>query len=664
MTACKRSDGHIAFEPSRCRQQPSACQITAFSLYLAFLDQLSPPDIQKLLGKWERLPHLVSLPGELTETSSAGTIRCADFFTEAATVIQEMDVIIGNPPWGSVKKNAPTTDAEKWCADPNRKCEHPNREKSIPFIWKAPAHLKWNGKVCFILPHGILFNHSETALRFQRSLLLTHAVDRVVNLTDFQFFLFEESKAPALVISYRKEKPSNNSHAVHYWAPKADWKIIQSEVLTISPQDRSKLMLREILDDLKSDDAPLIWKERFWATPRDRRLVGRLLLMPRLQEIVSQPGRGPAKRWTIAEGFQPFGENDPDSSQKLLTLPSDNFIEATNPNINLFVLDCDCQTLPSNQVSTRRLIRDTSIFTAPHVLVSQGFSHVAFSDVDVSFRHALRGIHGPTLDRNLLVFLAAYLRSNLAKYFVFHTSSNWGVSRAKVHVEELIRLPFPLPENTHDATRCKVIVQEAATIVTSAMATASRDLSNRTSIVHQAQNALEPLIEEYFDIDDVERMLISDTMQVIIPSFRPSRNKPDVPTITHSDASFRVAYSTLLCERLNNWAKNDYRIHATISVDAAIGVGIVVLEKTRRSETPTPLSASNGELLKTLDSLQHTAEKNCGSFELLSGLKVFHKNLLYITKPLGQRFWTATAALNDADEIAATILMRPTREKA
>ena len=62
--------------------------------------------------------------------------------------------------------------------------------------------------------------------------------------------------------------------------------------------------------------------------------------------------------------------------------------------------------------------------------------------------------------------------------------------------------------------------------------------------------------------------------------------------------------------------------------------------------------------------LQRTAAKSYGTFELVRGLKVFDKNLLYITKPLGQRFWTNTAALNDADEIAATILIRSAWERA
>jgi len=44
------------------------------------------------------------------------------------------------------------------------------------------------------------------------------------------------------------------------------------------------------------------------------------------------------------------------------------------------------------------------------------------------------------------------------------------------------------------------------------------------------------------------------------------------------------------------------------------------------------------------------------------GLKVFDRNTLSLIKPLAQRFWTRTAALNDADDIAATILMQPMRE--
>jgi hypothetical protein len=638
----------------------SACQITAFSLYLALLDQLSPPGIRQFFGKLGKLPYLISAPGETSTNPPGETIRCADFFTEAAVIPQKANIIVGNPPWGSAKDR--NTPAVRWCAE--RSLPHPDRQMATAFIWKAPSHLEDSGRVCFVLPHGTLFNHNDTAIRFQQSLFRTHAVDRVVNLTDYQFFLFEESRAPALVIRYGKEKPADSAHLIDYWAPKTDWAVTQAEIVSIPPHDRSRFTVREVLDDLKGDDAPLIWKERFWATPRDWRLLDRLSLMPRLRDIVGQPQGPGTKRWLIAEGFQPFGENDPPSSRKTLKLPAARFIRASHPSINLFILPDDCETLPSKQVETRRLIRNTSIFEAPHVLVSQGFSHIAFADFDVSFRHALRGIHGPTTDRDLLIFLAAYLRSDLARYFLFHTSSNWGVSRAKVHVEELLRLPFPLPDDTQNPKRCQTIVHEIAAAVTKAAEGASRDFSDREGIVRQTQDSIGKLIEEYFDIDDIERMLITDTAKIIIPSVRPSRGKPDVPTVKPSNDSLRASYTRLLCDRLNSWAKQEYRVHGKAVADSSIGVGMVVLEKTRREEKPTQLSASDGELLKTIDNLQRTAAKDHGTFELVRGLKVFHKNLLYVTKPLGQRFWTSTAALNDADEIAATILTRSAREGA
>ena len=293
----------------------SACQITAFSLYLAFLDQLSPPDIQKLLGKWDRLPRLVSVPGGTSTNPPVGTIRCADFFTEAANIPHKANVIVGNPPWGSSKDR--NTPAVRWCAE--RDLPHPNRQMATAFIWKR--HCTWTmaGKCASSCRTG------RCSITTTRPSVFSSRCSEPMRLiesstsTDYQFFLFEESQ-PALVIGYRKEKPADSAHLIDYWAPKTDWAVTQAEIVSILPQDRSRFTVREVLDDLKGDDAPLLWKERFWATPRDWRLLDRLSLMPRLRDIVGQPQGSDAKRWLIAEGFQPFGKNDPTSSRKTMKL--------------------------------------------------------------------------------------------------------------------------------------------------------------------------------------------------------------------------------------------------------------------------------------------------------------------------------------------------------
>ena len=69
------------------------------------------------------------------------------------------------------------------------------------------------------------------------------------------------------------------------------------------------------------------------------------------------------------------------------------------------------------------------------------------------------------------------------------------------------------------------------------------------------------------------------------------------------------------------------------------------------------MSALETDLIGALDRLRMTVTEKFNAFEMARGIKVFNENRLYIVKPLAQRFWTQTAALNDADEIAGSILM-------
>jgi hypothetical protein len=633
---------------------PSACRITAFSLYLAFLDQLSPPDIQKLLGKWDRLPNLVYTPNK--NSSKARTIYNIDFFTEPEILPEKVHYVIGNPPWGPVK-NPALSKPEVWCK--KKSLANPNREKAIPFIWKAPIHLEDGGHVSFILPHGILFNHKDPAIHFQESLFLTYTVNRVVNLADFNHFLFEESGAPAIIIQYSNGKNVVDSQPIDYWVPKTDWTVLKSDIIKILPQDRSKLKVGEILSDLKGDDGPQVWKKRFWATPRDWRLLERLTQLSRLRDIIGQSGKGVTKRWLIAEGFQPLGQSDNPANAKTIDLPSKFFINAKSENLNLFLSENDCVQFPSKQVVVReRSNKNVEIFKAPHVIVAQGFSHIAFADFDVSFRHALRGINGPIEDRELLIFLTAYLRSDLARYFIFHTSTNWGIYRQKVHLEELLRLPFPLPEKLTNPKESQKIVKEIARAVTSAMNDASQVFADREGIIDQTQHFINKLIYNYFDIDETEQILIKESSTIIIPSIQPSSGTIDIPSIKISNSNLLNSYSQLLCDRLNGWADQKYKIHCKILTNNSTGLGIAILEKAKCNEDPKQLPTIDHSLVTIISKLQKIIGKHNNTYELVRGLKIFDKNLLYITKPIGQRFWSQTAALNDADEIASTILMQ------
>ena len=635
----------------------TACRITAFSLYLAYLDQLSPPDIQALQKKGKALPQLVATDDKSSPASQIGNIRCVDFFADNVTFPTNVSLVVGNPPWGSIATS--NTPAGKWCSSHSRPI--PDKQIAAAFAWKAAEHISAGGKVCFLLPHGILFNHGTTAIPFQIAWVNAHEIERVINLADLRFLLFEKAIHPAIVVSYRQNAPSDASHTIEYWSPKADWTVTQAEVITIAPQDRTGITVGELLKDLASPDAPQIWKNRHWATPRDWRLLARLMTLPRLRDIVSQPREGTSpKRWLMAEGFQPFGPNDPEESRKQLTLPNRRFIPARSRALDLFILPDDCENLPSTSVEVRRLHSSPSIFKAPHVLVAKGFSSIAYADFDVSFRHALRGISGPRADSDLLAFLAAYLRSSLARYFLFHTSSNWGIYRPEVHVDEVLRVPFLLPDQNANPERSREIVRQVAQKIFNSAAATKANFLDRANQLQSASNAIEPLIGEYFDVLPTEADLINDTLTIIEPSIQPSLARMPVETVKPASAILCGSYLERVRSMLNGWGKRSGSIvHGQVLRSEPLGIGIVVLEKVHKSKHSEPLGDSGEDLIRVLDIIRKAIPKKYATLDVVRGVMVFDKNRLFVVKPIGQRYWTQTAAMNDADEVAGTILMRP-----
>jgi hypothetical protein len=509
------------------------------------------------------------------------------------------------------------------------------------------------------LPHGTLFNHNTTAVEFQKAWLREHTITRVLNLADFRWFLFDKAVHPAIVVSYKNQKPDSECRTIEYWAPKADWTATQAEVIAISPMDRSEILVGDLVKDLEGPDAPQTWKQRFWATPRDLRLLDRLSLYPRLRDHVrSSRESNSGKPWLMAEGFQPLGENDDPANAQVLKLPSKHFIAATSPDLDLFLLPDDCKTLRTDSVKVRnRSNKNTDIFRAPHVPITKGFQRIAFADFDVSFKHALRGIHGPESQRELLIFLAAYLRTPLAKYFMFHTSASWGMYRPEGHVEEVLRLPMPLPDQLQDSKRARGIVKEIAKLFTKHSNQVSAHFITRASVIQKANEEIESLVNEYFAIQPLEQILIADNLNIIIPSIQPTPKRMPVPTVKHSTKPQRDTYKSRVCEMLNGWAKGRHIVRGKTLASDAFGVGLVVLEKTLPSKEAALVGDSAGEILLALDRLRKISAAGQKAIDPIRGLMAFDGNQLYIVKPIGQRYWTETAALNDADEIAGTILM-------
>lgn len=623
----------------------TACRIAAFSLYLAFLDQLEPRDIQQLQEQGNVLPNLVGY-----------NILCKDFFDDDLNLPLDFDLIVGNPPWARGSGNE--TLAEQWC----KREGFPIAQKQLAygFIWKAPLHIREEGRICFLLPSAILLNHQTKALEAQAYWLSRYQVEQVINLSDMRFYLFDGAIRPALIVRYTNVFPDKYCHSVTYLVPKTEPETLKAEIISIAADDRVQIRLAEVLHNLEQGEAALAWKKCFWGTPRDQKFLSRLSSFPRLEDAIDPltvKSHQRTKRWIIGQGFQPEGANDNPEKSKVPPWDQNQlFLEGKSKAIDLLVLESDCSKVGDRFQRLRRL-PDEKIFQAPHVLITKGL-RVAFADFDVAFRHAIQGIHGSKQDIDLLKFLAVVLNSNFANYFLFHTSANWGTERDETHEEELLRLPFPFPEDTLSLSESREILSEVSHVLAQLKRSINQNFLSRTELITKAKHDLLRYVYQYYQIDEFEQILISDTVNYWIPSSTPNRGSIGIPTLKESTHQNRMEYTALLCNLLNTWAnRGQYQVSGQVCVSNKVGVGIIILQKTT-DKTPVTLSEreSSSQVDEILNRIKQMLPKHQGSLAFYRNLKVFDRDKLYILKPLTYKLWSKTTALNDADEISAAIL--------
>ena len=632
-----------------------ACRIAAFSLYIALLDQLSPSDIQKLQKKGKFLPYLVALKESDQNQNSGANLFHGDFFDETLPIRDDaFGLVIGNPPWTRPKKG-PKTTSEVWCE--SKGLPIPQRQTAAGFVWKAPRHLLAEGVVCFLLPAPLLFSHGK-GIEFQRKWLSEHTVEKVINLADMGFYLFAGSSHPALIAKYEKKPPDKQEHYIEYLTPKTEPETLRADILVISPEDRKDLRLLAILNVLERGGPAFVWKEAFWGTPRDRRFIDRLNEYTKLSDW----GDKHDEAWKVDEGFNRGGDGKPKQRPILHEIP---FLPAKSVSAYV-ILESGLMKAPPTY-EPRRMANE-AIFRKPHAVFPHAVSRkgkrikAGFSSFDCSFTQTIRGIHADKENEDELRFLTCALASPLALYFFFHTSFNWAIDRPHLLVAEYEAFPFPMPETKNE----REIIKLAAELHRGIESKVSKTPNEYKSIIQDHEAELDSLVFRYFNVDSWEEALIEDTVKVSIPSATPRRDEKSIPALEPSSQTDRSDYLNLLLEALNTWGKrSDKRIEGRTIISREANVGLVSLHKVDRSSSQTQVSESKSSesLVAALRRLSHLLPEETKSMRLLRNLKIFDGNRLDILKPLARRYWTKTAALNDADEIAAAVLTSSSNEK-
>jgi hypothetical protein len=658
-------------------KEETACRIACFSLYLAYLDFFDPPDIRDYVERTGKpLPKLLDYGDPLNNLKAdVPVIYKGDSLAGKTLAGREFDCIIGNPPWEGRQ----------------------SKQLAQKFMEKAPSFLRNGGTGCLLLPSKILQNQTDA---FQATWLSGVSLKRVIQLADYRFVLFQDALCPAFVALFAKTPPRPNQDKVEFSAPKFNRDGLRKGIITVSPTDRTWIPLSDILAATRAKKAPSLWKRRLWGTQRDQKFLDLLESLPPLSELVGTPEEG--KHWMKGQGLQPYYDSRAaisSSYPKPLRNPwsLQTPFRTADQEVQMFVFKMDCITfgerLKGIGASAENLRRSPhgDLFKAPMVLVSHGFGKVAFCNFDVLFQHSFQSISGPEEDTDLLMFLADYLRSNLAKYFLFHTSANWGSERDKVHLFELLRIPFPLPGNEFVSNDSQRIVSEAArkmrkiqgnlenTISQYGMGNkgeilikgrrvqvSGQWLEERKAQVDALQEELEPLIQRYFGLTEQEITLVEDTIRVFIPSSTPrwsektvSLEPPERSNVPPYANEGLGAYADALTKTLNSWAEMEsstYRVCAEGGTDDQTGLAMVTLELAS-AETAYGKRSLSRRLADIIAQLQRDIGDNRRTLGYNRDLVIFDGKQVHIVRPNILLNWTRTAALNDAARIYGDIAL-------
>lgn len=274
----------------------------------------------------------------------------------------------------------------------------------------------------------------------------------------------------------------------------------------------------------------------------------------------------------------------------------------------------------------------------------------AYVEEPLTFQHIIQAIRVPPGDERRGRLLAGLLNSRVMSWFAFHGTSSFGADRPEVQQAELLRLPFPAPDDLPDPPRAHTAADALVTVFEEHVRQA-RKVPAPSPGEGGVLDKLDKLAYEFFCLSEAERVLVEDTVEHTIPSAQPNRGS--LPEIWNSSTtSDRRAYARTLVDNLMDWLDDDCAIGTRL---VARNDDVAVLRLTLRDgrsafdyaeDDDTPV----GEALSRL--AQRIEQPIPGNFQSTPDFRVFLDRELFLVKPAAKRFWLRSAAVADAHGIA------------
>jgi hypothetical protein len=628
---------------------PTACWITAFSLYLCLLDRLSPADVELLQeDKRTKLPPLVS--GDTRGNILTGP--AGDFFG-GAVPLQRFDVLISNPPWREARGK------KLECFEEHIRTEFgnvplPDRQIAAAYAYKAAQRVRDGGTVALILPLNLMLGLDSFG--FRQKLIELFEIERIVNFADLRHILFPNAKnACALVIAKvrgTREGPIiQRSERIEYLVPRADRRTALG-VVSINQNDRV------FVAPLEAYNNAATFIRRTWGREEDLDLLREMESYGRLRDVIA------ARGWISNKGFHKTDRNNPPlslSSPELSWLgelpflatgrmPKDHALIASDVEFPRVMDVMDTVATPGGARGV--------LYRGPRVVWRNGLSRdlrirAFFTERPFAFQHTACAIGAPEEDADLLRLLALYLRSDLATYLINLTSFSAIADRQAVSKTEILDLPFLTPDVHPDPSLARRVLRQVRNFFNSLGAV---EEWRRGRAFEEKLDWMNKVVSSYFGIKGRQLELVRQTAQVVSPSVQPTsyENLNNPMNSAPSDALV-TSYMKALVDSLQGWREvrhgsGDISAQLLTS-DAGSQLSIVQLSV---ASPDRRIDAADLEPLRRWLEAREAGGQSRLMLEV-PDIVIASGPDIYLVKPMQGRYWGTRAALADSDRIVAGI---------
>ena len=635
---------------------PMACRVTAFSLYLSIFEGLKPADI--IQAQERDAAKLPTLKG----SNLAVGPEAGDFFKDDHSFAGRcFSLVISNPPWREPAGDEQTT-ADAWADSSGAPVTR--RQIAGAYALRALEFLENGGQACLLLPVGQLLG--DTSVKFVTRLMWRYQPLRIINFGDLQGLLFPAaSHACHLFVGQRRQDHDRLvlpfRETFDYCVPKADFTVSLGH-FTLQSADLHRLQTVSVVDD------PQRLVRLMWGDASDLSIWARLSVRGTLGEFAKSARGGWTRVCRKGVHLTDKGRTSV-SAEPLRDLPHlrADALKTGSPMIHKDLLGAWPKDKTTVVGLNDALLR---VFDGPRVVFPDGFSkqelnlRTHYYGGKATFTHSVGVISSSREeDAPLLKFVAVYLRSNLARYFLMLCAWKMLCERNGVHLKDVKKFPFFEPEAAPNPAAARRALLSICAHMDDLAELPSHQQPGRFK---ELRRELDQLVYEYFGLTGEEQALIEETVALLMPSVRP-RSLTGLNTLAQRIVDFEGynIYASALGEALTLWrmrmnGDGRFRVTVTGSQPTREGpLGVVRIDREGGDGAPVcKVLVDDSVVLQTLAMLQSSGLRRIWSgpaLSLVPDTHVWIDGSLYLVRPAAKRNWTIRQARRDAEHVVRIV---------